>query len=43
MTRAHAAAAPDGQVKLSVHELLKTRGTVPRVQVFVCTADEVTL
>ena len=33
MTRTHVAAALDGPVKLSDHELQKTRGTVPRAQV----------
>jgi hypothetical protein len=43
MTRTHVAAAWDGPVKLSVHEPLTTRGKAPRTQVFVRTADEVTL
>ena len=42
MTRTQVAAALNGPVKLTVHELAKTRGTVPGTQVFVRTADEVT-
>ena len=43
MTREQMAADADGPVKLSIHELPKTRSTGPRTQEFVRAADEVTL